>query len=1643
MAITIRTASPLGGGASVPDATTTTKGKVRLATIAEASGSSQAIAVTPAGLQAEIGGIVGGMNYKGLWDAVNAVPDLSNALRGDFYKISAAGERYGQDWQINDHLIINEDMGGSIVNSRIDKIDNTEQVAELNDLTDVTITSQASGEVLKYDGSAWINAALTPSDVAGVATDADLTTLEGRVTVNEGDISSLEPRVTTNEGNISAIQTEVNRIEVAAGISTSGSYIVNTSANYINAAFNLNNADVILDQQVKVNADAIVSNTSSLQSEINAIETGAGLSSSGVYIPDPSADYISTASSLKNADSLLDDKLKETRDLVDAVVSSTSSLQVEINTIETGAGLNSNGSYTPDATADYISTASSLKNADSLLDDKLKETRDLVDSLGASSVSSVNSISPVAGDVTVGGADIDSAHTATNYTATSSDLDGHLAGVDTALGLKANSASLATVATTGAYADLSGSPALATVATSGLYTDLSSLPTLGTASAEDVGTSTGDVVQLVDVGGSAGLPVVDGSQLTGITADLTNSVINDMSDVTITTASANQVLKYDGSAWVNSSVAYAEVTGTPSLGTASAEDVGVAIGDVVQLEDVGGSAALPAVDGSQLTGLNIDSVNNVGDVTVTTPSAGDALIYDDVSSEWQNQALATVATSGEYADLLNKPTLGTASAEDVGVAIGDVVQLVDVGGSAGLPVVDGSQLTGITADLTNSVIDDMSDVTITTASANQVLKYDGSVWINSSVAYTEVTGTPNLATVATSGEYADLLNKPTLGTASAEDVGVAIGDVVQLVDVGGSAALPAVDGSQLTGLNIDSVGDLGDVTITTPAAGDALIYDDVSSEWQNQALATVATSGAYSDLSGTPTLGTASAEDVGTSAGNVIQLNGSAQLPAVDGSLLTGITADVSTASIGALVDVTVTTPSAGDALIYDDVSSEWLNQALATVATTGAAADVSGLATVATSGEYADLLNKPTLATVATSGEYADLLNKPTLGTASAQNVEAFAQTANNLSDLASASTARTNLGLGSASVLNAGTSANNVVQLNGSAQLPAVDGSLLTGITADVSTASIGGLADVTITSAANGDALVYDGTKWRDLALATVATSGAAADVSGLANVATTGAYSDLTGAPALATVATTGSYDDLSDAPTSMIGSAQFITDANALTLQAGKHYIIGTANATTKTMTLPDVTASGEYIRVTNWGDGQLVIQVDQVSSSAYLLVGNTIVQNGQVTIESRATVDLFGFDYTPAGYEPAWGVYFSSSIETNTRSFSTTGQLPVYDATAGELKAGDLGDLTFAYTPTNYTTAGNGVSDHFEGVDNELGALDTAITTLDGLAVKSINTLTPTAGAVTLGGVNIDTAHVAINYTAAAADIDSHLAGIDTEVGLAVKSINTLTPTAGDITIGGANIDTAHVPSDYSSAGADLDSNLAGIDARLAEKVNAADGLNGLDDVDLTTSAPQDGEILIYNATSSLWEPNPPPAPLATETSVGLVELATDAETTAGTSTDVVLRPSNISSIEISDLLNAGSVVTLDVGTSANNVVQLDGSAKLPAVDGSALTGVSVAAPPVTAATSGTITVPTGSEAYWLMSPTSDTSVTLNSPTAGAPGTGDDGKKVGIKNTSAFELTINGSIDGGSSFVLDAENSAITLIAYNGSWLII
>ena len=360
-------------------------------------------------------------------------------------------------------------------------------------------------------------------------------------------------------------------------------------------------------------------------------------------------------------------------------------------------------------------------------------------------------------------------------------------------------------------------------------------------------------------------------------------------------------------------------------------------------------------------------------------------------------------------------------------AVGDHLLVnADMGGtfdSAKIDKIDSTDAVTSVAGRTGAVTLSASDIS-------------GLATVATSGAYADISGTPSLATVATSGDYGDLSNLPTLGTAAALDVGTTALKVVQL---DASAKLPAVDGSQLTNLPAAPVtsvaGRTGDVTLSA---------SDISG------LATVATSGAYSDLSGLPTLGTAAALDVGTTALKVVQLDASARLPAVDGSLLTNLPSAPVTSVAGRTGAIT---------LSASDISG------LATVATSGAYADLSGtpsLATVATSGAYADLSGTPSLATVATSGDYNDLSNLPTLGTAAA---------------------------------LDVGTTALKVVQLDASAKLPAVDGSQLTNLPSAPVTSVAGRTGDVTLS----------------------------ASDISGLATVATSGAYSDLSGLPTLGTAA----------------------------------------------------------------------------------------------------------------------------------------------------------------------------------------------------------------------------------------------------------------------------------------------------------------------------------------------------------------------------------------------------------------------------------------------------------------------------------------------------------------------------------------
>ncbi len=341
------------------------------------------------------------------------------------------------------------------------------------------------------------------------------------------------------------------------------------------------------------------------------------------------------------------------------------------------------------------------------------------------------------------------------------------------------------------------------------------------------------------------------------------------------------------------------VTGPP-ITTSGTIDVNVGTGanQIVQLDATG---KLPAIDGSQLTGLA-----GGGDITGVTAGTG----------------LTGGAASGNA-------TLNV----DVGTTANKIVQL-DATGK--LPVIDGSQLTNLPAGAE-------TDPTVT--AINGLVKSNGTI-ISAATAGTDyLTPTGNAAglTGITAAQIPNLdATKITTGTLSTArlDVGTTANQIVQL---DGTGKLPAVDGSQLTGLA--GGGDITGVTAGTgltggAASGNATLNVDVGitankivqldatgklPAVDGSLLTNLAGGGditgvtAGTGLTGGAASGNATLNvDVGTTANKIVQLDATGKLPAVDGSLLTNLPAgaetDPTVTAINGLVKSNGTTISAAAA---------------------------------------------------------------------------------------------------------------------------------------------------------------------------------------------------------------------------------------------------------------------------------------------------------------------------------------------------------------------------------------------------------------------------------------------------------------------------------------------------------------------------------------------------------------------------------------------------------------------------------------------------------------------------------------------------------------------------------------------------------
>jgi uncharacterized coiled-coil protein SlyX len=275
------------------------------------------------------------------------------------------------------------------------EVDAIETAVGLN--IDGTYTAIAGGE---FVGETSIKADLVALDTAlsavkvtadAAATDADLTTLEGRVTTAEGDITALDGRVDTAETDIDTLQTtvaalgtEVNAIETTVGAKTDG-----TANYYANGNYIVQGADAVMDGETEITPavapdnhtvaigkldaalDATDTVVAALQSEVDATQAGAGLTTAGGYASETASNYINTATTLKEADFLLDAAIKVNADAI-AVLSSATDFGGEIDAIEAAVGLNADGTLAAYTGTNYLNAASTIKAATVALDTALK-----------------------------------------------------------------------------------------------------------------------------------------------------------------------------------------------------------------------------------------------------------------------------------------------------------------------------------------------------------------------------------------------------------------------------------------------------------------------------------------------------------------------------------------------------------------------------------------------------------------------------------------------------------------------------------------------------------------------------------------------------------------------------------------------------------------------------------------------------------------------------------------------------------------------------------------------------------------------------------------------------------------------------------------------------------------------------------------------------------------------------------------------------------------------------------------------------------------------------------------------------------------------------------------------------------------------
>ena len=725
------------------------------------------------------GSVTGSLVYKGSYNATTNTPDLTSSQKGDFYIVSVGGTLAGVTLNVGDHIVFNQNASSPITSAMFDVIDNTDAVASVNgqtgpvvldlqDINDVNATlTPSDGVFLVGDGSEWIGESLATARTSlgcGSAATFDAGSNTANQLVQLDATGKLPVVDGSNLTNVTSTSTDTLNDVVGRGATTATA--IQTGGLTVTGDID---PDATATYSIGDESTRFISYYGDMNGAIRfkAKNDSGGVINKGeaVYIKGISGTVPTVAKAQSNSSSTM-------QSFGLALANANDQAELQIISFGNLEGLNTSSFSAGDTI--FISSAT----AGALINSAPTGEANLIQNIGKVVRSHASD-----GIIKVGGA---------GRTNATPNLDQNKIFLGNASN-QAVSTALSSIALSGFNND-------SFLEISNNLNDLNNASTART----NLGVAIGSDVQAYDaqLDDIAGLTPTDSNFIVG---NGTNFVTESgatartslgltigtdvqaydaqLDDIAGLTPTDSNFIVGNGTNFITES----GLTARTSLGCGSAATFDAGSNTANQLVQLDGTGKLPAVDGSNLTNL---------------PGGGDLLSTNNLS------------------DLTNFSTART----NLGVAIGSDVQAYDaqLDDVAGLTPTDGNIIIG---NGTNFITESgaTARTSLGLAIGTDVQAYDAQLDDISGLTPTDgnfiVGNGTNFVTESGATARASL----DLGTAATKDTGTSNGQVV-LLDATG---LPAVDGSQLTNVEIDppnvtSASPSGAYTISTHAGNEEI-----------------------------------------------------------------------------------------------------------------------------------------------------------------------------------------------------------------------------------------------------------------------------------------------------------------------------------------------------------------------------------------------------------------------------------------------------------------------------------------------------------------------------------------------------------------------------------------------------------------------------------------------------------------------------------------------------------------------------------------------------------------------------------------------------------------------------------------------------